>query len=50
MEHWLWRYSQNKIGICLVGWAEKEKMSKMYHGHEVSIVIHKDKDISHFPF
>ena len=29
----------------LVGWAEKLKMSKIYYGHEVSVVIHKNKGI-----
>ena len=33
-----------------VGWAEKSKMSKIYYGHEVPVVIHKNKDISLFTF
>ena len=33
-----------------VGWAEKLKMSKMYYGHKVPVVIHKNKDISLFTF
>ena len=33
-----------------LGWAEKLKMSKIYYGHEVPVVIHKNKGISLFTF
>ena len=36
--------------LCTLGWAEKLKMSKMYYGHKVPVVIHKNKDISLFTF
>ena len=35
---------------CTVGWVEKWKMSKIYHGHEVSVIIHKNKDFLLFTF
>ena len=33
-----------------LGWAEKLKMSKIYYGHEVPVVIHKNKGIPLFTF
>ena len=34
----------------ILGWVEKLKMSKMYYGHKVPVVIHKNEDISLFTF
>ena len=36
--------------VYVLGWAEKLKMSKIYYGHEVPVVIHKNKGISLFTF
>ena len=45
--------SLNNPGVLCgytVGWVEKLKMSKIYYGHEVPVVIHKNKGISLFTF
>ena len=45
------RYSlNNREKPCGIGWVEKLKMSKKYHGHKIPVVIHKNKDISLFTF
>ena len=36
--------------LWIIGWAEKLKMSKIYYGHEVPVVIHKNKGIPLFTF